>query len=167
MVSRLSNPPSSFFIHERIMNFLKATVFLVLPICIFNVNAQVKKPDFSTGIIGTSFVSNGGSSTYEYKVLIDYKTHGRHVIELKFVERSNDEERDLSKDEKSERIMVNCKLRKYTTPDWLSKNDNNYGYKQYANGDAISWSDKSDAAYANYGNGWMLPLYLKMVCDSV
>lgn len=133
----------------------------------FDVNAAPQPPDFKTGIIGTSFVSNGGSSTYEYKVLTDFKIHGRHEVELKFVERNNYEERDLSKKESEETVMVNCTLRKYTTSLWLASNSNNYGFKQYQNGDAISWDDKSEAAYANYGNGWMLPLYLKMVCDSL
>lgn len=128
---------------------------------------QTRKPDFSTGIIGTSFVSNGGSSTHEYKVLIDLRVHGRHTVELKFVERNNYDERDLSKKEDEELVMVNCTKRTYTTSEWLSKNDNNYGYKQYKNGDAVSWDDKSKSAYANYGNGWMLPLYFKMVCDSL
>ncbi|MFZ2269489.1 MAG: hypothetical protein WAV95_18090 [Azonexus sp.] len=130
-------------------------------------DSSEKKPDFSTGIIGTSFVSNGGSSTYEYKVLIDFRIHGRHTVELKFVERNNYDERDLAKREHEELVMVHCTKRTYTTSEWLIKNNNNFGYKKYKDGDAISWDDKSEIAYANYGNGWMLPIYFKMVCDSL
>jgi hypothetical protein len=130
-------------------------------------SAMTPSDNFNNGVIGTAFVSNGGSSTYEYKVLIDYRVHGRHRVELKFVERSNHEEPPLADTEEAETVMVNCTRRTYTTTAWLEENDNNYGYKQYQNGDAISWDDKSERAYANYGNGWMLPLYLKMVCDSL
>jgi len=130
-------------------------------------SAMTPRDGFRNGIIGTAFVSNGGSSTYEYKVLLDYRVHGRHRVELKFVERSNYEEPSLDAAEEAETVMVNCTRRTYTTSDWLKGNDNNYGYKQYQNGDAISWEDKSEKAYANYGNGWILPLYLKMICDSL
>lgn len=130
-------------------------------------NATTPSDGFKNGIIGTAFVSNGGSSTYEYKVLLDYRVHGRHRVELKFVERSNHTEPPLTASEEAETVMVNCTRRTYTSSDWLKENDNNYGLKQYQNGDAISWDDKSERAYANYGNGWMLPLYLKMVCDSL
>lgn len=130
-------------------------------------NAMTPSDNFKNGIVGTAFVSNGGSSTYEYKVLIDYRVHGRHRVELKFVERSNYKEPTLATTEEAETVMVNCTRRTYTTSVWLKGNDNNYGYKQYQNGDAISWDDKSENAYANYGNGWMLPLYLKMACDSL
>ena len=149
---------------------MKKIVFLGLFVCFGNAIADDhsgRKPDFRTGIVGTSFVSNGGSSTYEYKVLIDFRVHGRHTVELKFVERNNYDAPELSKKEAEELVMVNCTKRMYTTSEWLSKNDNNYGYKQYKNGDAVSWDDKSDKAYANYGNGWQLPIYLKMVCDSL
>lgn len=142
--------------------------FFLLVFCnsVFAENKN-KAHNFSAGIVGTNFVSNGGSSTYEYKVLIDFRVHGRHTVELKFVERNNYEERDLSKKEVEELVMVNCTKRSYTTAAWLLKNENSYGYKQYKNGDAISWGDKSENAYANYGNGWALPVYLKMVCDSL
>ena len=149
------------------MKLSKLFAALVLSISAFSASAATPNANFSTGIIGTSFVSNGGSSTYEYKVLTDFRVHGRHRVELKFVERNNYEERDLAKKEEEETIMVNCTLRTYTTPIWLALNDNNYGYKQYQNGGAVSWDDKSENAYANYGNGWMLPIYLKMVCDSL
>lgn len=129
--------------------------------------AMTPNENFKNGVIGTAFVSNGGSSTYEYKVLLDYRVHGRHRVELKFVERSNHEEPPLAALEVAETVMVNCTRRTYTTSAWLKDNDNNYGHKQYQNGDAISWDDKSERAYANYGNGWMLPLYLKMICDSL
>lgn len=129
--------------------------------------AMIPDNDFKNGIIGTGFYSNGGSSTHEYKVLLDYRIHGRHRVELKFVERNNYEEPLLSDIEEAETVMVNCTQRTYTTSEWLKENDNNYGYKQYKNGDAISWDDDSENAYANYGNGWLLPLYLKMVCDSL
>ena len=124
---------------------------------------------FRNGIIGTGFVTTGGSSDYGYKVLIDYRVHGRHLVELKFVERSKfeDETEPLPESEKSETLMVNCTRRTYTASTWLAENNNNYGHKQYKNGDAVSWDDKSDKAYAFYGNGWMLPLYLKMVCESI
>lgn len=122
---------------------------------------------FKNGIIGSAFVSNGGSSTYEYKVLLDYRVHGRHRVELKFVERNNHEEPPLATTENFDTMMVNCTRRTYTTSIWVKENDNNYAHKQYQNGDAISWEDESNKAYANYGNGWMLPLYLKMVCDSL
>lgn len=130
-------------------------------------NALTPNDNFKNGIIGTGFVSNGGSSSYEYKVLIDYRIHGRHRVELKFAERNNYTETSLSEAEPIETVMVNCKLKTYTTSSWLSTNNNNYGYKQYMNGDAVSWNDKSEKAYANYGNGWMLPAYLKMVCDAL
>jgi hypothetical protein len=133
----------------------------------FSASAITPSDNFKNGIIGTGFVSNGGSSTYEYKVLINYRVHGRHRVELKFVERDNYNEPPLSDDEKSETVMVNCTRHTYTTSLWLKDNDNNYGFKQYKNGDAISWEDGSEQAYANYGNGFMLPIYLKMVCDSL
>lgn len=146
--------------------FVLAITLLVSPIAAYSITPQ---DEFRNGIIGTGFVSNGGSSTYSYKVLIDYRIHGRHLVELKFVERSNDEfdQPELSANEDTETVMVNCTRRMYTHSSWVQDNDNNYGYKQYKNGDAISWDDKSEKAYANYGNGWMLPHYLKMVCESI
>lgn len=147
---------------------MRLTILLtsfVLSAFAFSAGAKSLTPEFSTGIIGTSFVANAGSSLHEYKVLIDFKVHGRHRVELKFVERNNYEERDLSKREKEETVMVNCTRRTYTTSIWLASNDNNYGFKQYQNGDAISWDDESDDAYANYDH--QLPLYLKMVCNSL
>ncbi|MES2832855.1 MAG: hypothetical protein V4695_12795 [Pseudomonadota bacterium] len=120
---------------------------------------------FRNGIIGSGFITNAGSSTSEYKVLLDFKVHGRHRVELKFVERSDHEDRDLTKNEPFETVMVNCTLRKYTTSVWLSAHDDNYGFKQYQNGDAINWKDKSEDAYPNHGD--VLPAYLKMVCASI
>ena len=147
---------------------LKKTIITIgMFVLSFDINAITPDNNFKNGIVGTGFVSNGGSSTYEYKVLIDYRVHGRHRVELKFVERSNYEESPLSDEEQSETVMVNCTRRTYTTSTWLKDNDNNYGYKQYQNGDVVSWDDKSDKAYANYGNGWLLPIYLKMVCDAL
>lgn len=95
---------------------------------------------FRNGIIGTGFVTTGGSSDYGYKVLIDYRVQGRHLVELKFVERSKfeDETMPLPESEESETLMVNCKGRTYTSSTWLALNENNYGYKQYKNGDAVS-----------------------------
>lgn len=133
----------------------------------FSVNAFTPYTNFRNGVIGTAFVSNGGTTTHEYKVLTDLRVHGRHRVELKFVERNNYDERDLSKNEKAETVMVNCTKRTYTTSIWLASNSSNIGFKQYQAGNAISWDDKSDNAYAYYGNGWMLPIYLKMVCDSL
>ncbi|MBK0416989.1 hypothetical protein JD974_21525 [Chromobacterium haemolyticum] len=130
-------------------------------------NALTPNDNFRNGIIGTGFVSNGGSTTYEYKVLIDYRIHGRHQIELKFVERNNYSEPPLDTIEETETIMVNCKEHTYTTSLWLKENNNTYGQSQYKNGGSVNWKDNSDNAYANYGNGWILPLYLKMVCNSV
>lgn len=130
-------------------------------------NSMTPNNGFRNGIVGSAFVSNGGSSTYEYKVLLDYRIHGRHRVELKFAERDNYENPPLATSENFDTVMVNCTRRTYTTSIWLKENNNNYGYKQYQNGDAISWDDKSNKAYANYGNGFMLPLYLKMVCDSL
>lgn len=151
------------------MNIIKITATIALLAASTSANSITPDGGFRNGILGTGFVTNGGSSSYEYKVLIDYRVHGRHLVELKFVERSNfeDETEPLPENEKSETLMVNCTRRTYTSSIWLQKNDNNYGYKQYKNGDAVSWDDKSEKAYANYGNGWMLPLYLKMVCEAI
>ena len=149
------------------IQFAKIMIALLICLSALAASAATHKQDFSTGIVGTSFVSNGGSTTYEYKVLTDFRVHGRHRVELKFVERNNYDERDLSKREEEETVMVNCTLRKYTSSIWLKEHPDNYGFKQYQNGDAVSWDDKSESAYANYGNGWMLPIYLKMVCDSL
>lgn len=129
--------------------------------------AVTPSDNFRNGIVGSGFVSNGGSSTSEYKILIDYRVHGRHRVELKFVERTNYDEQPLAASEDTETLMVNCTGHTYTSSIWLKKNDHNIGQKIYKNGSEVSWNDQSERAYANYGNGWMLPLYLKMVCDSL
>ncbi len=152
------------------MNAIKMILIISLLASPILANSTTAQDEFKNGIIGTGFITNSGSSTYSYTVLIDYRIHGRHLVELKFVERSDNEfdQPELSENENTELVMVNCTQRKYTTGAWTDKkeNNNNYGYKQYKNGDAISWDDKSkDAYHSNYGGN--LTAYLKMVCNSL
>lgn len=152
------------------MNAIKSVLTITLFVIPILANSATAQDKFRNGIIGTGFITNSGSSTYNYTVLIDYRIHGRHLVELKFVERSGDDfdQPELSENEHAELVMVNCTQRMYTTGAWTDKkeNDNNYGYKEYKNGIAISWDDKSENAYhSNYSGD--LASYFKMVCDSL
>jgi hypothetical protein len=142
--------------------FLLATLF---PCFAFPASSK-ENPNFSTGVFGTSFISNSGSSALDYKFLVDYKIQGRHTIELKFAIRdaNQDGQRDLHTEEETETVMINCKQKTFTPSYWLKENDNAYGYKQYANGDKFIWNDKVDGL-TNFGSDF--PSYLKMICNSL
>ncbi len=120
---------------------------------------------FYEGILGTRFIYSAGSSEYSYKMLIDFKVVSRSVIELKLVNASSfrDDSAELSDPMVTETMSVNCKLKTYTSSDWLDRNQNNYGLKQYRNGDATPWASKE----AREENGNLIAEYLTMICKEI
>ncbi len=140
-------------------------LFFFLPL-VSMASPQSDSLNFRSGVLGTSFIFNSGSTALDYKFLIDYKIHGRHTIELKFAIRdaNQDGSRNLYENEETETIMINCKLKTFTPSYWLEKNENAHGHRQYSNGSKFKWDDKEDGQ-TNYGK--YFPSYLGMICDSL